>query len=94
MDTSKFNTISFCRESYTEYYDCLNKKAINDTKLFEDVTSFIKVAIQNGYQMRIYDDGVTIVIEYNYKDESLSGVSLEWLGEDEYVVDARDEIQL
>ena len=82
---SKFNTISFCRESYKEFYDCLGKKSVNETKLFEDITAFIKVAIQNDYQMRIWDDGLTIVIEYNHQDESLSGVSLEWLDENEYV---------
>ena len=81
----KYNTISFCRESYKEYYETLGRKEINEAKLFDDITAFIKVAINNGYQMKIWDDGLTIVIEYNHQDEGLSGVTLEWLGENEYV---------
>ena len=83
---SKFNAISFCKESYKDFYDCLGKESLNETKLFEDIAAFIKVAIQNGYQMKIWNDGLTIVIEYNHQDESLSGASLEWLGENEYVM--------
>lgn len=35
--------------------------------------------------MKVWFDGLTIVIEYNYKDVGLSGVSLEWLDENEYI---------
>jgi len=86
-----YNTISFCRDSYMEYYDCLNKKCLNEAKLFEDISAFIKIATQNGYQMKIWDDGLTIVVEYNHQDETLSEVSLEWLDENEYVVKCNEE---
>ena len=80
---AKFNVISFCRETYKER--CGYSEEINEIKMFDDIASFIQVALKNGYQMRIWDDGMTVVIEYNCQDESLGGVSLEWVGEDEYV---------
>lgn len=83
--SEKFNTISFCRDDYKEYYDCLEKEEVNYDKMFDDIKEFIRIALQNGYQMRIWDDGVTIVIEFNYQNESMSGVSLEWLDENEYI---------
>ena len=81
----KYNTISFCETDYTEYNDYSHKNEVNHTEMYEDILSFIRIAIKNGYQMRIWNDGLTTVIEYNYADENMSGVSLEWLGEDEYV---------
>lgn len=76
----KYNTISFCRSTYED-----DKKEINEYSLFEDLTDFIRIAIKNEYQMKIFDDGLTIVVEYNYAEGSLSGVSLEWIGENEYI---------
>ncbi len=83
----KFESIGFCRDTYAG-----NRRArIEDEsreyekELFNDVKEFIRIATQNGYQCRVFDDGLTICVEYNYIDESMSGVSLEWLGEDEYI---------
>lgn len=83
--SEKFNTISFCRDDYKEYYDCLGKEEVNCDKMFDDIKEFIRIALRNGYQMRIWDDGLTIVVEFNYQDENMSGVGLEWLNENEYV---------
>ena len=54
-------------------------------RIDRDISDFTRIAIKNGYQMKVWSDECTIVIEYNYKDESLSGVSLEWLNENEYI---------
>lgn len=83
----KYETFSFCRGDYTEP----GSNEVNEYRLYEDINEFVKLAIKNCYQMKIYDDSYTIIVEYNYFDESLSGVSLEWLGEDEYVANAKEE---
>lgn len=75
---NKYNEISFCTEDYREH----NK---NEYEMFNDITDFVRIAIQNGYQMKIWFDGMTVCIEYNYQDTSMSGVSLCWLDEDEYI---------
>lgn len=51
----------------------------------EPFDTFIRIAVRNGYQCRIWHDGLTLVIEYNYQDEGMSGTSLQWVGENEYV---------
>ena len=85
---NKYNTMTFCRDDYIipDTSDNPYKKGeVNNYKLFADISAFIRIAIENGYQMKIWDDEYTIVIEFNYKDESLGGVSLQWVGEDEYI---------
>ena len=90
-DKHKFNTFSFCEKDYQEYYEYSHKREPNFTAMWEDISAFIRIALKNGYQIKITYDGMTVIIEYNYQDETLSGVSLEWLGEDEYIADAREE---
>ena len=46
---------------------------------------FVDDPVQRKAQMRTWFDGLTIVIEYNYQDESLAGSRLEWLNENEYI---------
>lgn len=83
---NKYETVEICEENYkrpgiidptTEEVDC--------EELFDDVKTLVRILLKNGYQMRIWNDGLTTAIQYNYRDESMTGVSLEWLGEDEYV---------
>lgn len=83
----KFSAICFCREDYKKtpgiYYG--QAAEYDETKMMNDIRDFIRIAMQNGYQMKIWYDGLTVCIEYNYQDEAMSGVSLNWLGENEYV---------
>ena len=82
----KYSDISFCTENYKESNpDMPYEETINEYEMISDISDFIRLCIKNGYQMKIWYDGMTVVIEYNYQDESLSGVSLEWVGENEYV---------
>ena len=86
--TQKFNAISFFRADYevpNQYPLPGHRPEIDEAKLMNDIRDFIRIAMRNGYQMKIWYDGLTVCIEYNYQDESLSGVSLNWLGENEYV---------
>lgn len=54
-----------------------------EAKLFSDMQDFIRILLDNERQIKIWFDGMTYVIEYNYQDEELSGVSLEWVGDGE-----------
>lgn len=90
---SKYNTFSFCQEDYKEYYECLHKKEVNFAKMYEDIAKFIELALTNGYQLKVWCDGLTVVIEYNYKDKAMTGTALEWLGDDEYIESCLEETE-
>lgn len=75
----KHNTFTFCENDYSQYGHDGTKE------MYADIGEFIRIAVKNGYKMAIWYDGMTVGVEYNYQDESLSGVSLEWIGDDEYV---------
>ncbi len=87
----RYNSFSFCRNDYEYENPTTGKKEVNEYMMYEDIKDFLRIAIKNGYQCRIWFDGYTVVIDYNYQDESLSGVSLEWLGEHEYIVNDLEE---
>lgn len=73
------NTISFAPDDYMEFYKSLNKEDVNETKMYEDIQSFIRIAIKNGYHLKIWSDGYTTVIEYDYMDPSFTDMRLEWI---------------
>ena len=79
------SVICFCEENYKQYYDYSHKKEVNETAMWDDIKEFMRVAVKNGYQMKVSFDGLTVIIEYDYVDGSMSGASLVWLGENEYV---------
>lgn len=81
----KYSAICFCAQDYMKPRDYMGRIEVDMDKMYNDISDFIRIAIHNGHQMKIWDDGLTVCIEYNYKDGNMSGVSLEWLGEDEYV---------
>ena len=82
---TKHNTISFCTNDYKQYYDYLHDYEINYEAMWDDIKEFLRIAVKNGYQMKMWSDELTVVIEYNYSDAALGGVTLEWLDEDEYI---------
>ena len=55
--------------------------------MWDDIKDFIRIAVRNGYQMRVRYDGMTVMVDYNYQDGALADCSLEWIGPDEYVGD-------
>ena len=77
---NKYNTMSFCRSDYIDR----STGEVNEYVLFDDIAEFIKIATKNNYQCKVWFDTVTYVIEFQEKEE-LSGVSLEWLGEGEFI---------
>jgi len=83
--SEKHSTFSFCKNCYKEYNEYSHKQEVNESRLWEDVSSLIRLCVQNGYQMRIWSDELTIVVEYNYQDEAISGTELRWVGENEFV---------
>lgn len=76
--------MTFCEDDYMEYGKN-REQFFNSKKMYDDIRDFIRIIIQNGYQMKMWFDGMTVCVEYNYRDESMSGVSLEWLDENEYI---------
>ena len=83
---NKYNTISFCSNDYRKPDpENFGKTYIDEFDMYRDISDFMRIAIKNGYQMKVWSDELTIVIEYNYKDAGMSGVSLAWLDEDEYI---------
>lgn len=82
----KYNRIEFIIDNYTMpgWNDPI-KRETDYGALFEDVKSFVQMAIKNEYQLRIWSDDTTVVVEYNFLDERMSGSSLVWLGEDDYI---------
>lgn len=88
----QINTISFCPDNYIEYYESLGKKSVNDQQMYEDIQSFIRIALKNKYQMKVCTDGYCTIIEYEHEDQNLSGLRLEWIGdEDDYEIDGEVE---
>lgn len=84
--SNKYNTISFCSNDYRKPDpENFGKTYIDEFDMYRDISDFMRIAIKNGYQMKVWSDELTIVIEYNYKDVGMSGVSLAWLDEDEYI---------
>lgn len=85
MSDKKYERMCFCEESYKKYYDYSKKKEVDESSMWDDIKDFMRIAVKNGYQMRVTFDGMTVIIDYNYQDQSMSGASLEWIGDDEYV---------
>ena len=81
----KYETITFCSEQYLVKDEATGRSEPSEYLMWEDVKNFLRIAIKNGYQCKLWFDGLTLVVEYNYMDEAMSGVSLNWLGENEYI---------
>jgi len=81
-----YNTMEFIIDRYTKpKWNEPDEEEIDYDALFEDVKSFVQMAIKNEYQLRIWSDDTTVVVEYDFLDECMSDSTLVWLGEDEYV---------
>lgn len=84
--SKEYSKFTFCTEDYKRpSFNNPHEKEVDETEMFEDIGSFIRMLIKNGYQMKISYDGMTVIIEYAYQDEGLSGIRLEWLNSNEYI---------
>ena len=81
---SDFNTIVFTdKHYYVDRYDP-NGKEKTVAQLWKDVGDFLRLATQQGYVCKIWDDDSSIiVIEYSIKDEGFGGPYLTWLSDEE-----------
>ena len=74
---SKFYEMTFDKSTYE-----------NEIEMWNDIRDFIRIILKQDYMFKMYCDeqGFGIyVIQQNYKDDELSGATLEWLGENEYI---------
>lgn len=71
----RYEELIICESNYTSYSGY--KAAIIDT---------IDNLVKNGYVVVVRQeiDGV-MILEFNHTDVGLSGYTLEWIGDDEYV---------
>ena len=88
-ESQKYNRFTFCPDDYqkngshADYFP--EPDSVDWDAMWADFGTFVRLAIKNGYQCHLWFDGYTLVVDYNYSDQSISGVSLEWIGENEYV---------
>ena len=93
MFDRNYNEIIFSSESYKEESSVKYRKEVNYDKMFDDISAFLKGAFKNGYQTKMYmTECGSIVVQYNYFDPNWSGVSLEWIAEDEFIAKEKPEL--
>ena len=89
-ETQRYNRFTFCQDDYKKpgvHFNVFpDADEVDWDALWAAYTDFIRLAVKNGYQCHTWYDGYTLVVDYNYLDETISGVSLEWVGEDEKIV--------
>lgn len=56
----------------------------NEDARLDAIRDFIGICLKNHQKMKIWDDGMTVVVEYDYAEPELSH-ELVWLDEDEFV---------
>lgn len=74
-----YSEIVFCPDDYLEYNQYSKQEEINEAQMYEDIATLMRIAMKCKYQMRIYNDGYSIVIQFDYLDPSLSDATLEWI---------------
>lgn len=81
---STYNTIVFSINRYAVTgYDQEREKGVSE-QLWRDVADFLRLATQQGYVCKIWDDDIGIVvIEYYHADKEYGGPYLEWLTDEE-----------
>lgn len=89
---AKVNEITFCEEQYKRRDDVYRggKEYVDYDEMFEDIKSFIQIAVKNDYQMKVWFDGLTVVVEYDYRDGDLGDYRLEWIDVNEPDSDPED----
>ena len=88
----KFETIVFTTKPYRA--NLRDDSEYDKTAMWFDIADVMRILTAQGYQCRVYEEDFHIVvIEYNYKDKSYGGPTLEWVGEDEYICNPNDEVE-
>lgn len=74
-----YNEIVFCPDDYLEYNQYSKQKEVNEAQMYEDIATLMRIVMKCNYQMRIYNDGHSIVIQFDYLDPAMSYATLEWI---------------
>lgn len=83
--TNKYNELEICVANYTDDRGYGREPEFREVEMISDIADFVKVLLKNGQQVKLWYDGLTVCIEYNYLDKAMTGVRLEWVGPNEYV---------
>ena len=81
MDKQKYNIIAFSEKDYAPKITMSGVTKDND--MWADIATILRILLRNGYQAAVRDDGVTVWVEFNYRDINMCGISLEWIDGDE-----------
>lgn len=85
----KCNSFTFFKGNYLKTFHAdrysFSDDDVDYKKMYTDIAIFISLLIRNGQQVKICSDEYCVIVEYNDQDEALSGVSLEWIGENEFI---------
>lgn len=71
---SNYESITFAKNNYD-----------NEEQMWDDIRDTLRILSKQDYQFKFYCDeqGVGVyVLQFNYKDVNMSGISLDWVGED------------
>ena len=74
-----YNEIVFCPDDYLEYNQYSKQEEINEAQMYEDIATLMRIIMKCNYQMRIYNDGYSTVIQFDYLDPAMSYATLEWV---------------
>lgn len=88
MINENFNKICLAFDNYKEYYSLGHGGSKSEAyeELYKDLSDLIRILLKNNQQIKIYSEDGGIIVQYNYKGEDMSGVRLEWLGEDSIIL--------
>lgn len=75
------NQIGLCRDDYKD----ATTGDVNEYALFDDLGNLQRILLKNGYDLRVVDDGFSVVIEYDYANEEIADFKLKWVGPNEYI---------
>ena len=77
----RYNEMDFGPDAYAK----IGSHEIDEYERMSDVSEFLRILLKNGYVVKLWDDGMTIGIEYNSGNREYGDPRLEWLSENEYI---------
>ena len=80
----QYNEILFCRDSYMAFNEYLKRDDVDEDAMFEDIKNAIRILMKNGNMARVYDDGITVAVEFDAVEPALSESRLVWVPVEKY----------
>ena len=87
----KYSCFSFCLDDYRESSSLYGEKEVDYIKMFSDISDVLRIGLKNGYQFHVHSDGYCIMLDYNYDSPEMAGCTLEWIGDDEYIGNYKED---